>query len=214
VSSNAAYAHWTVVGGATSGLQDDARIGGRCVARSLEMRSRPGACQAPSPAQTAGQEEGQTTGFHMRSSSRRLGSSGPSRAIASLIEDRMSAPSHWRHRSRPDGTTRQSSRVTAFPKSDRPACSPGVIGFDGQRSRGHRRARDRFARNVIAPRRRPGRPRSRFRRRGARSQRRQLDCRLSRPRRRTQGACERRRVPSVHMQPEVQLGKLSVGPRC
>ena len=59
----------------------------------------------------------------------------------------------WRHRSRPDGTTRQSSRVIAFPKSDRPACSPGVIGFDGTQSRGPGRARDRFAREGITGRR-------------------------------------------------------------
>ena len=38
-----------------------------------------------------------------------------------------------------------SPRVIAFPKSDHPACSPGVIGFDGEQSCAAAGRRDRFA---------------------------------------------------------------------
>jgi hypothetical protein len=49
----------------------------------------------------------------MRSSSRRLGSSGLGRAIASPIEDRMSAPSHWRRSDRRGSTSRAARRGLA-----------------------------------------------------------------------------------------------------
>ena len=87
----------------------------------------------------------------------RLVSTGRDRAASAtatipfLLAPAWSALSQWRHRSRPDRTTRQPSRAIAFPKSDHPACLPGTIASDGQRWRGAARAYDRFARNAITP---------------------------------------------------------------
>ena len=58
-----------------------------------------------------------------------------SRAIAFSIAPLANSLSLWRHRSRPDRTTRQPSPAIAFPESDRPACLPGTTASDGERSR-------------------------------------------------------------------------------